>query len=212
MGILDRWFGRAPRRLDGPADLAVGDIVRFKLYAPGMLAGQRFRVESINTYLYEGETETEFVLRGQAPRAVYMSVSNDDEGDRLWLSARLKPGEIEALFSADELAAVFDDDGEVVLHVRPDAKVPTGLEDWFAERYIRISRSMPGEFHEGDYRGKSPPAMGGEGFDVTCLMSPNEDRAMLFEVYDGGDEVMAAIVTPSDLIEELWPADQGGAS
>ncbi len=195
MGLFDRWFNKpGPRRLDGPADLDVGDIVRFKLYAPGMLAGSRLTVEAVNTYRYDGEDETEFVLRGEAPRTVFMSVEDGDDGERLWLSTRLRQAEIESLFDADELAAVFDQDGgEVCLNRRPGAPVPEGLEDWFADRYVRTVQALPGEYFRADLRGKPVPDEAGEGFDLYSLTSPEEDRAILFEVYDGGDEVLAAV-------------------
>ncbi len=207
MGLFDRWRKAGPRRLAGPADLDVGDIVRFKLYSPGMLAGRRLTIEAANTSRDEGENETEFVLRGEAPRTVFMSVEDGDEGERLWLSTRLKQAEIESLFDADELAAIFDrDGGEVWLHRRPEARIPEGLEDWFADRYVRTVQGLPGEYVRGDYRGKSVPDEAGEGFDLYTLTSPDEGRAVLFEVYDGGDEVLAAIIVAPSLIEELWPA------
>ncbi len=212
MGIFDRWFGSAsgPRRLEGPADLQVGDIVRFKLYAPGFLAGARLEVEAVNGYRYDDETETEFVLRGEGPRTVFLSVEASDEGDRLWVSVRLAQAEIEALFDVDDLAEVFDrEGGGVQLRLRPGARIPDGLEGWFAERYVRTVQALPGEYVRGDPRDEANRERSGEGFDYYCLMSPDEDRAILFEVYDGGDEVMAAIVAPTTLIEELWPAAGG---
>ncbi len=208
MGILDRWFGKQARRLDGPQDLASGDIVRFKLYAPGCLAGERFVVEAVTTYRYQGSEECEFVLRGNGPRVVFLTVVDDDGEQRLWLSAKLSPGEVTTLFAADELAAIFDDEGgDVGLTLRSPSAVPADLDGWFSERYLRTVYSLPGEFFKADCRREKLPEQG-EELDYYCLTNEDESRAMVFEVYDGGDEVMACVLAPTDLIEELWPAEQ----
>ncbi len=209
MGIFGRLFAKKERRLDEPDALDLGDIVRFKLYAPGYLAGQRFVVEAVNTYCYQGEQESEFVLRGHCSRTLFLSITNEDGEKRLWLSAKLKPGEIKALFDGDELAAIFDNEaGSARLHLQSLSAVPADLEGWFADEYERTVFSLPGEFFTGDYRGQSLPQDGAEDLDYYCLTNDDDSRAMVFEVYDSGDEVMVSIMTETTLIEELWPAGQ----
>ena len=163
MGIWGRLFGESERILTRPADLDVGDLVRFKLYAPGFLAGEAFEVGSVNTYEYEAGPEYEFVLKGVSSRQLYLTVDPHADEECLRLSVRVVRAEIAAMFDMAAFAEVFDrEDGEVRLQCRRDA-VPDGLDGWCADGYVRTAFAVPADVFKGDYRQAELRVDGGEG-------------------------------------------------
>lgn len=205
MGLWGRLFGESERTLTRAADLDVGDMVRFKLYAPGFLAGATFEVGAVNTYEYESGKECEFVLKGLS-RQLYLTVDPSADEEPLRLSVRIVRDEIAALFDMDAFAEVFDrEEGEVRLSCSRGA-VPQGLEGWCAERYVRTAFAVPAYFFNGDYRKASLPEEGGEGLDYYALTSGDEGHAVEIEVFDGDEDVLLTLITEPGLIEELWPA------
>jgi len=206
MGLWGRLFGEPERSLTQVADLDVGDMVRFKLYAPGFLAGAAFEVAAVNTYEYEAGPEYEFVLKGVSPRQLYLTVDPNADDEGLRLSIRIVRNEVAALFDMDSFAEIFDrEDGEVRLRCRSDA-VPDGLDGWSADAYYRTAFAVPAYFFKGDYRKATVPEDGGEGLDYYALTSSDETRAVEIEVFDGDEDVLLTLIVEPGLVEELWPA------
>ncbi|MDH5219150.1 MAG: hypothetical protein OEX19_15710, partial [Gammaproteobacteria bacterium] len=101
MGFFKGMFGskdEAVRVLKHPQDLQIGDLVRFKLYAPKPLPGQLFELKSINTYDYKSSTETEFVLRSPSNDTVFLTISENDSGTSVQISRRITRDIVEQIF------------------------------------------------------------------------------------------------------------------
>jgi len=204
MGLWGRLFGESERMLTRPADLDVGDMVRFKLYAPGFLAGSVFEVSAVNTYEYEAGQECEFVLKGVSSRQLYLTV--DTEKDRLRLSVRIVRDEVEAVFDMNVFPDTFDrEEGEVRLNCRATA-APKDLDGWCADTYIRTAFAVPAYFFDGDFRKATLPEDSGEGLDYYALTSGDERHAVEIEVFDGEEDVLLTLIAEPELIEELLPA------
>lgn len=202
----------AQRQLNHPRDLNVGDMVKFKLYAPPLIAGQSFKVESVNTYDYKGGSETEFTLRGAISQSFFMTVENTDEGADVRLSLKIKRNVVEQLFNLDQFAEIFDNQqGPVHIErtVNPDeaSHQLSELSGWTAPKYHREVFAMRGYFHEGDYRDKNVPNDTDrcEELDYYCIVSDDETRAVEIEVFDDDEDVMLTIISDDNIIEELWP-------
>ncbi len=205
MGLWDRWTGASERSLNSVSELDTGDLLRFKLYAPGLLAGATFTVEGINTYEYESGKEFEFVLKGVSSRQVFLTVDPGDDSDRLRLSVRLNRAEVTRIFDPEIFSAVFDqEDGQVVVPCN-GSELPEDLEDWTADRYTRTAFAIPAYFFKGDFRGKELPEDGGEALDYYSLISDDESRALEIEIFDGDEDVLLTLIAEPALVEELWP-------
>lgn len=200
------------RKLNHPRELAVGDLVKFKIYAPALIAGQTFKVEAIGTYDYKSGTETEFTLRGSISQTLFMTVENTDEGSDIRLSLAQPRKVIQQLFNLDQFAEIFDNEqGPVRIDriVNPD---DTGhdlgeLCGWTAPSYHRQTFGLRGYFHEGDFRNRTVPNDTDqcEELDYYCLLSDDERHAVEIEVYDDDEDVFLTLITDLDVIEELWP-------
>ena len=220
MSFLKSMFGGGdekapPRQLEHPRDLDVGDLVKFKLYAPPLIQNDMFKVEEVNTLHYAGDNkEIEFVLRDSASEhTIFMFVEESEDGLELRLSVKLTRDIWEELFGADELSPVVDDErGHVVVKRLIDPDTTEGplafLSGWTAPEYIRESFAVRGYYHTGDYRNKPLPDTTDncEELDYYGLESKDENYALEVEVYDSDTDVLVTMITDVSLIEEMWPA------
>lgn len=218
MGFLKGIFAskdKVARVLKHPQDLQIGDLVRFKLYAPKPLPGQLFELKSINTYDYNSSTETEFVLRSPSNDTVFLTISENDSGTSVQISRRITRDIVEKIFDLGEFARVFDippDEGAVRIkrQINPDEDDSplNELSGWTAAQYTRSEFSVGGYFYEGDYRKTAIPSNPGDDLNYYGLSSDNEDFAVSIEVYDDSDEVSLIVLTDESIIEEMWPSEQ----
>lgn len=218
MGIFNKVFGGGadketpPRLLDHPRKLNVGDMVRFKQYAPRLLQEDMFRVEEVNTCHYKSGKEFEFVLRGTSQYTLFLTVEESDDGPRMRLSVKLPRDIWEELFEEGHLSSVIDEEqGQVIVRRRVDPDTSTGalsfLAGWTAPEYIRESFAIRGYYHKGDYRNKTIPddADDSEELDYYGLESKDEKFALEVEVYDEDTDVLVTLITDVSLIDEMWP-------
>jgi|GEM_PF-246650 len=215
-GRFRKWFSsqaKSRRQLDSAGQLATGDLVKFKLLAPPLLAGQTFKVDEVNTYQYEHSSETEFVLRGSPRRTLFMTVDSGEDDPALRLSVKLSRAEVASLFDLDQFARVFDQEGgEVIIHRQHAPDEPghllADLQGFTAPEYVRTPFAITAYFCKGDFRErrKELDEADGEALDYYCLTSTDEHYAIECEVYDGDDDVMCTLIEDIRLIEELWPA------
>lgn len=215
-GLFNKWFSskaKSERRLDSPSQLTTGDLVKFKLLAPSLLAGQTFKVDEVNTYHYEHSVETEFVLRGSQRRTLFMTVDTSEDDPTLRLSVKLTRAEVASLFNLDQFAKIFDQEGgELIIHRQHAPDEPghplADLQGFTAPEYVRTAFAITAYFCKGDFRERQQELddAAGESLDYYCITSADERHAIESEVYDGDDDVLCTLIADTQLVEELWPA------
>lgn len=200
------------RQLNHPRDLNVGDLVKFKLYAPPLIAGHTFKVNAVNTYDYKSGLETEFTLQGSVSQAVFMTIENTDEGSEVRLSVKQPRNIIEKLFDLDQFADIFDNEsGPVSIERQTNPDDPghalDDLQGWTAPVYHRQTFAARGYYHNGDYRNGTIPQDSDncEELDYYGLLSDDEKHEVEIEIFDDDEDVLLTLVSDESIIEELWP-------
>lgn len=216
-GFLKSLFGSKKeqintRHLTHPRDLAVGDLVKFKLFTPAPLAGDTFKIEEINTYDYKSGKESEFVLKGTGKHTLFMAVDESDDEVELRLSIKMPRTTVEQLFDLDQFSGIFDAEQAIRLERIGDPNSFDGewswLTNWTAPFYTQNSKAVRGYYHKGDYRKKVLPNStdGCDELDYYSLISDDEKKYIEIEVFDGDTDVMATLLLDENDIEEMWPA------
>jgi len=216
-GFLKNLFGGkkeavAIRHLTHPRQLAVGDVVKFKLFTPAPLSNDNFTLDEVNTYDYQSGKETEFVLRGTGQHTVFMTVDESDDEVELRLSVKMPRTVVEQLFDLEQFSEVFDADEPVRLERIGDPSTFdeqwSWLTNWTAPFYTQNTKAVRGYFHKGDYRHKIIPNStdGADELDYYSLISDDEKYYIEIEVYDGDTDVMVTRLLDENDIEEMWPA------
>jgi len=217
LSIFNKWLGSGDktdvqRKLESPKDLAVGDIITFKLYAPPALCAKPFEVSEVNTYDFEDGNKAEMLLKAADGTIVFLSYETDDGKELLCLSQKINRSEVEALFDLDEFGAILDNEqGAVSLNLRfAEADLPDHLQHFqgfLGSTYHRESFSERGYFHKGDFRVTGIPDFAeGDELDYYSAVSPDEKHEVEIEVWDDDTDVSITLLTDVSLVEEMWPA------
>ena len=196
------------RKLNGPADLKVGDIVVLKerRALPVELQGQELEVTHVSTYQYASSTEKEFTLRTVDSLSYNMSVDENDGDPVLCFTIKVPRNMVLEIFDEDEFAELWESEF-VSLKVQ---SIPDKYEAWLTEEYHQIIKNEEAYFYNKDCA-DTPPSrqMDDDGEELRyheCEGAPNDDRSLIVEVYGGGEtDVCLQISTPLDVIAELWP-------
>ncbi len=218
MSFFNKWLGsgdkkEGPRKLESPKDLAIGDIVSFKLYAPPALCAKPFEVSEVNTYDFEDGIKAELILKAADGTLVFLSYESDDGVESLCLSQKINRSAVEMLFDLAEFSEILDNEqGVVSLNLRcTEAELPDQLQHlqgFLAATYHRESFSERGYFHKGDFRLTGIPDFAeGEELDYYSVVSADEKHEVEIEVWDDDTDVSITLVTDTQLIEEMWPAN-----
>ncbi len=210
--MFGKWFGKdknAPTRvLDKPEDLNIGDMLEMvdSFGLPKEIRGKTFQVVDINTYEYQRDTETEFLLQGPNDEPVYMTIENED-GER-WANFTLKieRDEVEHLFDMDAFGSVFDDEvSDMEIAVVGDSE---GYERWLADGYRQSGQWSRGYFHKADYRKRAISKYEddrGHPFESVSLASDDDMHSVEIEVWeDGTTEVHLCVTRPVSDIKALY--------
>ena len=85
------------RTLTHPRDLRVGDVIvmddGFDL--PIQLRGQQFEVKKVQTYQFEHEQNSEWILKGIDNRPIFLGVEEEDGSCELTFSIKIERDEVE---------------------------------------------------------------------------------------------------------------------
>ncbi len=198
----------APRVLDHPKDLQLGDIIKFGFCGLDDLSNVSAVVKEINTYdLSVGQKKTVFTL--DAVGSLYfLAVINERGTESLEVSRLVLPPVVDQLFGFDQFAVILESDSvDGQLHRKRE---PNDIAGWTAESYFQEAYNEA-YFHSGDFRGTLLPSSKEEStaFDYYVLVSPDRKHALQIEVYDGSrTDVLLIARLPIRAIEELWPAKQ----
>jgi len=192
------------RSLDSLAELQVNDYIKLNdsFALPEELRGKTFQVESIDSYYYGQTLSTEWALKGDTKKKLYMSLSDKGDEDKIVLSYQLKKKEIEAVFGWNEIKQQYNENFEAEL-ICKDTSL---FEGWLGERYSRRECAGKGSYFEGDYRGKSK-ASGGDDLTYYEFYDDDDNFALDVEVWSKDEvDVFISILRPESDIHEFWAA------
>ena len=190
------------RTLDALADLQVTDYIRLNdsFALPEELRGKTFQVESIDSYFYGEELSTEWALKGDTKKKVYLSLRDSSDEDQIVLSYQLKKQEVESVFGWNQIKQQYKPDFDVKLACKDTAL----FEGWLEKEYYRRECAGKGTYFSGDYRGKAKSG-GGEKLTYFEFYSEDDSRAMDVEMWSKDEvDVFISIIRPQTDIHEFW--------
>lgn len=209
--MFKKWFGKEEkkeRKLTHPRDLLKGDMVQFidSFALPADLKGETLTVTAVNTYQYEYEHDTEFVLKGSSARPVFLNVEEEDGEEWANISIKIQPDDVDALFGLDQFADIFDSEALSELERQSE---PDEFTRWTGEFYRQTGVPVVGYFYNKDFRGKTIPQHvedGGEPLESIELADGDERFYINIEIWhDGETDVALTICRPLTDIIELFP-------
>lgn len=198
------------RKLSHPKELQKGDMLQLidSFALPSSLKGQTLHVTDVNTYQYQYESETEFVLKGDSGLAIFLTVENDDGEEWANFSIKIQRQDVDDLFTLDQFAGVFDSEDLVELERVEDVK---DFERWTAANYKQSSQPSTAYYYNQDYRGRKIPEHvedGGEPLEYINLEDSDEMFGINIEVWDDGEtDVSLTLTRPLSDIVDLFPGD-----
>ena len=118
------------RKLTNVKDLTQGDILVMSdsFGLPENLRTKEFQVSAVNSYEFEHNTQTEWVLTGNNDLELYLTL---DEDDRTYLKFSLKilHQDVESLFDLEQFSAIFDEPGNAQIERQNDTGTTSGWSD-----------------------------------------------------------------------------------
>ena len=198
----------APRSLDHPKDLQIGDVIKFGFCGLDDLSNVNAVVKEVNSYdLNSAQRKTVFTLDA-AGHLYFMAVRNERGAESIEIARLILPPVVDQLFGFDQFAKIIESDsvdGELKRKTEPGEIVGWTAASYFQEAYNEAY------FHAGDYREKLLPSSKDNcsAFDYYLLVSQDRKHALQIEVYEGSrTDVLLLAYLPVRAIEELWPAKQ----
>ncbi|WP_286234976.1 hypothetical protein [Thalassotalea sediminis] len=196
------------RKISQVNDLKTGDIIQLNdsFALPELLRGQQFEVSAINSYEYEHQTETEWVLKGNTEKQLFLSLDVDDV-IYLKFAMKIQHHDVETLFDLDQFSTLFDEPGEAQLDRVSDND---NTNQWSDSSYLQRIFAQIGYFHRKDSRTEKLSPYEGEGsgeqFERYMLLNQDEDKGVEVEVWSDGDtEVFLTLYRPTTDIVDMYP-------
>jgi len=196
------------RTLTSANQLKINDIIVLtdSFALPESLRSQEFQVSAINSYEYELNTSTEWVLTGKNDVELFLTLDVDDKTE-LKFSIKIQAGDVETLFDLDEFSTLFDEPGEAFLERKEDSELSHG---WTSEQYQQNIFSKVGYFHRKDHRSENLSAYegkdAGEQFELYALHDQDQSRGIDVEVWQDGDtDVFLTLYRPLTDIVDMFP-------
>jgi hypothetical protein len=210
MSFFKRIFSKPEqlRSLSSPKQLKINDIIvlsdNFAL--PAALRTKQFQVSAINSYEYESNTQTEWVLSGDNDIEIFLTLDIDDK-TYLKFSLKISSAIVESLFDLDDFATIFEPPGEAFIE-RINEHSETA--NWSSEQYQQDSFATVGYFHRKDHRSEQLSAYqgkeSGEQFELYVLHDADQSRGIEVEVWSDGDtDVFLTIYRPLSDIIDMYP-------
>lgn len=197
------------RKVSHPSELRTNDIIVLtdSFGLPETLRGQEFQVQTVNSYEFENNTQTEWVLKGtNSDLSLFLSLEVDDTTE-LKFSLKIEHHDVEALFNLDDFATIFEEPGQAFLERQNDSELTS---QWSDEQYKQSVFSKVGYFHRKDHRSESLSAYegkdAGEQFEQYVLYNQDQSRGIDIEVWEDGDtEVFLTLFRPLSDIIDIYP-------
>ena len=196
------------RKLTQVNQLLVGDIIvltdNFAL--PESLRGQQFQVTAVNSYEYQHNTQTEWVLQGNNDLLLFLSLEIDDITE-LKFALKIERDEVESLFNLDNFAQIFDEPGQAQLNRQSDSN---NTAMWSCDFYQQSTFAKVGYFHRKDHRSENLSAYEdddcGEQFELYALYNEDENKGVDVEVWQDGDtDIFLTLFRPTTDIVDMYP-------
>ncbi len=196
------------RKLSNVKDLTVNDIIVMSdsFGLPEALRAQEFQVSAVNSYEFEHNTQTEWVLQGNNDIQFFLTLDEDDK-TYLKFSLKILHQDVESLFDLEQFSTIFDDPGQAQLERQTDNTTTSG---WSDDLYRQRVFAQVGFFHRKDHRkdtlsqyeGKDS----GEQFELYALYNEDQDKGIDIEVWQDGDtEVFLTLFKPTTDIVDMYP-------
>jgi len=196
------------RKLTQVNQLLVGDIIvltdNFAL--PESLRGQQFQVTAVNSYEYQHNIQTEWVLQGNNDLLLFLSLEIDDITE-LKFALKIERDEVESLFNLDNFAQIFDEPGQAQLNRQSDSN---NTAMWSCDFYQQSTFAKVGYFHRKDHRSENLSAYEdddcGEQFELYTLYNEDENKGVDVEVWQDGDtDIFLTLFRPTTDIVDMYP-------
>jgi len=196
------------RKLTNIKQLLVDDIIVLtdSFALPESLRSQQFQVSTINSYEFEHNTQTEWVLIGANNLPLFLSLEEDDTIE-LKFSLKIEHDDIESLFDLDDFSEIFDEPGNAFLERNSDTSLTQG---WSSEQYQQSTFSKVGYFHKKDHRSNKLSAYegneSGEQFELYVLYNEEQSKGIDIEVWQDGDtDIFLTLFRPTTDIVDMYP-------
>ena len=196
------------RKLTNVNQLLVDDIIVLtdSFALPESLRSQQFQVSTINSYEFESNTQTEWVLKGENNLALFLSLEEDDDIE-LKFSLKIEHDDIESLFNLDDFAEIFDESNNAFLTRQQDT---SNTQGWSDEQYQQSIFAKVGYFHRKDHRNENLSAYegkdSGEQFELYVLYNEEQSKGIDVEVWlDGDTDIFLTFFRPTSDIVDMYP-------
>jgi hypothetical protein len=196
------------RQVNQAKDLLTGDIIVLtdSFALPENIRNQQFQVSDINSYEYENQVDTEWVLTGNDDTELYLTLDIDDK-TYLKFSLKIHHEDVETLFDLDEFSTIFEEPGQAFLTRKKESLLSQG---WTSEQYQQSQFATVGYFHRKDHRSESLSAYegkdAGEQFELYQLLDKEQSRGIELEVWQDGDtDVFLTLYRPTSDIIDMFP-------
>lgn len=198
-GFFNRLFGTKPaakklRTLSHPRSLEVGDIIKIGYNKQVGLSGQEFQVFKANSYVYDGISYPEFILKDRSDNIVFLMIEEEDGEECLAFSKKLTRSQIADLISEDVMNSIFKKGTGLKVAI---ANKPHDLEGWFVNHYVKTEDNVKGAFVKD---------AANESFTSYLLTDKSDEYALEIEKYASNEvEISVTAYHEISAIEEMWP-------
>jgi len=212
--ITDFWKPVKKPGNGGAPDLStlqIGSTLTFGYVPQVLLSGRKLRVSSINTYRFNDERMTSFVLAQEGDEIVSLIVASSGGEQYLALSRRIPFAERMKMFDPSALEAVVEQAETVRLGAQG---IETQWKHWVVPYYKKEISGVRGSVVRGDFRqGVPPEAAADQNFDYVLLTSDSNEYAIEIERYSEGRlELYATIYRRlNDIVEVESPESEENA-
>lgn len=209
MNFIKRMFSKPTqeRKLTNVKELNQGDIIVMSdsFGLPETLRAQEFQVSAVNSYEFEHNTQTEWVLNGNNDTQLYLTLDVDDK-IYLKFSLKILHADVESLFDLDMFSEVFEEEN-VILERLEDTANTAG---WSDNKYQQTVNAQVGFFHRKDHRSNNLSQYegkdSGEQFELYALFNEDQDKGIDIEVWQDGDtEIFLTLFRPTTDIIDMYP-------
>ena len=200
----------APRQLETPNQLEIGDIVAFKYreLLPEELREKHLEVSKIGTYEYTSGTSKEIVLKDENNHIYFMSLEDNDGDICLCLAKKISRQQVYRLFDEQAFAQLWTDEwAELKVQEHPES-----LAGWLTDGYSQTIKEQQAYYYARNCYDKNglvedlSAVDDGEELRFHECEGNDDHYGLNIEISDDGStDVFLQLFCPTDVIAEMWP-------